>query len=338
MNISFCLLARSVSLWHAAPDMSEEENAEVKHLQAVLEQETKTRQQQEVYNSKLQEEYDVLLKKLAAAELHIDRLRVRANVHINKRFVVSHDSIQSSLLQQGVAASYSPTESSWRGDSVEKVAYNTFQGEGVDYWRPEGVNVGFPHNDEEQQHGIMTEGAGTLPGIQHYSSLSSTRVPQDVEHLSSQQQHSFDEPELQPELSAGEQQQPQQQPHNTSHHLSESGASQNTSLNLSQVSTGYIKRQASAESQHLAQMFCIRSLQEQIAALKGKLCKGNTSFDEMSRDLGQILDEHETLTGNITPLSAATATENQDSVGGVEEDRGSKGIAQRRAALESEVS
>ena len=83
------------------------------HLQAVLEQETKSRQQQQELNSKLQDEYDVLLKKLAQAELHIDQLRLGANVEINKRFILSHQVVQphGSVRQGGrmEGGSYSAT-------------------------------------------------------------------------------------------------------------------------------------------------------------------------------------------------------------------------------------
>ncbi len=79
------------------------------HLQEVLEQETKSRQQQVELNSKLQDEYDHLLKKLAQAELHIDKLRLGANVDIHRRFILSHQVVRphESVMQQQGSTSYS---------------------------------------------------------------------------------------------------------------------------------------------------------------------------------------------------------------------------------------
>ena len=87
---------------------------QVEHLQAVLEQETKSRQQQQELNSKLQDEYDLLLKKLAQAELHIDQLRLGANVDINRRFILSHQVVRphGSVLQQGNTSYSTHTPSS----------------------------------------------------------------------------------------------------------------------------------------------------------------------------------------------------------------------------------
>ena len=84
------------------------------HLQAVLEQETRTRLQQQELNSKLQDEYDLLLKKLAQAELHIDQLRLGANVDINKRFILNHQVVRPrrSGQQQSGAASDAGNSSS----------------------------------------------------------------------------------------------------------------------------------------------------------------------------------------------------------------------------------
>lgn len=82
---------------------------QLEHLQAVLERETTSRRQQQELNSKLQDEYDLLLKKLAQAELHIDQLRLGANVDINRRFILNHQVVRphgSGLHQRG-STSYS---------------------------------------------------------------------------------------------------------------------------------------------------------------------------------------------------------------------------------------
>ena len=63
----------------------------IHQLQAELRQESFSRRQQEELNSKLQGEYDTLLKRLAEAELHIDRLRLGTTIDINKEHVLSRD-------------------------------------------------------------------------------------------------------------------------------------------------------------------------------------------------------------------------------------------------------
>ena len=62
--------------------------AVVHELRRKLQKELISRQRQEEVNAKLQDEYDHLLKRLAEAELHIDRLRLGPSVDINKRFIV----------------------------------------------------------------------------------------------------------------------------------------------------------------------------------------------------------------------------------------------------------
>lgn len=64
--------------------------AVVHELRRKLQKELISRQRQEELNAKLQDEYDHLLKRLAEAELHIDRLRLGPSVDINKRFIVRH--------------------------------------------------------------------------------------------------------------------------------------------------------------------------------------------------------------------------------------------------------
>ena len=61
--------------------------AVVHELRRKLQKELLSRQRQEELNAKLQDEYDLLLKRLAEAELHIDRLRLGPSVEINRRFI-----------------------------------------------------------------------------------------------------------------------------------------------------------------------------------------------------------------------------------------------------------
>ena len=87
-------------------EMAEEDNL-VEQLQKELRHEAFSRQLQEELNSKLQDEYDELLKRLAEAELHIDRMRLGANVDLNKYFIIRHHS----SLRQRLEAQFDPA---WR--------------------------------------------------------------------------------------------------------------------------------------------------------------------------------------------------------------------------------
>jgi len=104
----------------------------------------------------------------------------------------------------------------------------------------------------------------------------------------------------------------------------------NTSLtiseDLSDLSANYISAQT---SQHLAQIFHVRSLQEQVATLKDKLNRNEVSFKELSNDLDYVLEEHEKLTRNFAASS--------QQVGDAELRDNSKATARRREALENEV-
>lgn len=84
--------------------MEEAERNQLSSLLGKLELESRSRLQQEAINSKLMTEQDLLRKKLAEAELHIDQLRLGANVDINKRFILSHETRQCTTLQQRLEA------------------------------------------------------------------------------------------------------------------------------------------------------------------------------------------------------------------------------------------
>lgn len=306
---------------------------EVKHLQAVLKHETQTRQQQQVFNSKLQEEYDVLLMKLAAAELHIDRLRFRANVDVNKRFILTHDSIQTSVLQQGLnAGRYSPT--GWREASHTAGAVsNAVDAEaGNDSWTREGQA---PSNGGGIQTSHSLTERTPVP-IQDYTLPPNSHVPPNDQHVSSKQHFATEEEEeaLLPRNVSQSCFQDLDAPDDPLGNSAPNFLSQTLSdVQLSQMSIGYVTTQASAESQHLSQIFQIRSLQEQIASLKEKLRGNECSFDELSDDLSHILEEHEALTGNFAK-SGQQLEHLQDKY----KDRASRVIGQRKAVLENEVS
>ena len=63
----------------------------VRHLEDQVRREFVTRQHQAELNSKLQDEYDQLRKRLAEAETYIDQLRLGASVKFDKKFVFKYD-------------------------------------------------------------------------------------------------------------------------------------------------------------------------------------------------------------------------------------------------------
>ena len=89
----------------------ETENGMLEQLQAELKQEALSRRLQEELNNKLQDEYDVLLKRLAEAELHIDRMRFSSSMELNKYFIVRHQSEQHATLRERLEAQFDPA---WR--------------------------------------------------------------------------------------------------------------------------------------------------------------------------------------------------------------------------------
>ena len=88
-----------------------EKDSLVEQLQNELRHEAFTRHLQEELNSKLQDEYDELLKRLAEAELHIDRMRLGANVDLNKYFIIRHHTEHHNTLRQRLEAQFDPA---WR--------------------------------------------------------------------------------------------------------------------------------------------------------------------------------------------------------------------------------
>ena len=95
----------------ASPEESTDPNV-LEKLQEELKQEALSRQLQEELNSKLQDEYDVLLKRLAEAELHIDRMRFCPGVEFDKFFLIRHHTEQHSTLKQMLAANLDPARQS----------------------------------------------------------------------------------------------------------------------------------------------------------------------------------------------------------------------------------
>lgn len=84
----------------------------VEKLREELKHEALSRQLQEEVNSKLQDEYDVLLKRLAEAESHIDRLRFCSDLELNKHFLIRHQTEQHATLRQRLTAWLDPVTAS----------------------------------------------------------------------------------------------------------------------------------------------------------------------------------------------------------------------------------
>lgn len=305
--------------------------AQFRQLQEELELETKSRQQQEDRNSKLQDEYDILLKKLAEAELHIDQLRLRANVNINKRFVLSHHSLQSSTLQQDLLGNRALQA------ETSVVMQN----------RSGGLSAsGSPHglvsiSGGGGTHNYISPSSSYASNVSGHSPIPAERSSQDA-RLSPPDKH---QGQLIPRQGVGEDsdshtnyrglQYDSPQPDNISGQQQLSQTHSDTlsqSDTASQLSVGFISSQASAESQHLAQIFRIRSLQEQIASLKDKLNANQSSFDELSDDLGSILENHEMLTRNF-----AASKEQLDNLKDKYKDKAAMEISRRKETLENEV-
>lgn len=102
--------------------MEEAESDQLYHLGEKLKHESHHRLHQEAVNSRLITEQTLLRKKLAEAELHIDRMRFGVNVDINKRFILSHETKQCVTLQQKLEAQGPSTHSddpgSWPGPLI----------------------------------------------------------------------------------------------------------------------------------------------------------------------------------------------------------------------------
>lgn len=294
--------------------------SEFKQLQAELQEETKSRQRQEQLNSKLQDEYDILLKKLAEAELHIDQLRLRANVNINKRFILSHHSSQCSSLQQDLLGSraHSTTSSSGcAGGPMQSVSGEASASGHHLTSTPAGGRV---QTRDDTGHNLSLSysyGSDTsrFASLSPHQGSQFSPLPRDEELSPSPQQggsgldvsHSRNEGPIRQVVSE-------------------------TPSDASQLSEGYVSTQASAESQHLAQLLRIRSLQEQISSLKNKLKSDQASFDELSEDLGAILENHAELTRNV-----AASSEQLEGMKVQYRDKAAKDIAQRKQVLENEV-
>ena len=160
--------------------MASRENL-VEQLQRELKQESFSRQLQEQLNSKLQDEYDVLLKRLAEAESHIDRLRFHPNVEFDKYFIVRHHSEQHSTLRQRLEAQFDPA---WRAPSTPGNTNNACRQSYNNIIQVASCGCPKPHAD------IHTYGSSTLP-VRMRKSPETTPTPTSTYILASPDHRCF---------------------------------------------------------------------------------------------------------------------------------------------------
>lgn len=310
--------------------MNREEPSELKHLEDVLKKEKYSRLKQEELNSKLQDEYDLLLKKLAEAEVHIDQLRLGANVGINKRFILSPKTMQSSTLNQKLENRlHNPSTTTATTAPGSKVGQDRFTGEGYEW-----ETVAQPRVTSDNELLLMEDVTDAVKGKDEDDinlALSQNTLPTNLSEIHTSIHTHGDQDDG---VSLTQQELPKD-PFYAGHNedmngyntpfqlqLDQALSDENTEqLSLSDMTSSCIKMRASAESQHLARIFRIRSLQEQISFLTDKVNTHSFSLEDLSRGLDQILLDHERLTKDIegscvetsgkTPIKKKQALENE---------------------------
>lgn len=302
-----------------------EEGHENDNLQLELFKEIESRLEQEELNSKLQDEYHVLLKKLAEAELHIDQLRLGANVDINKRFILTHHTEQCSTLQQKLETEYKPVWTHTTAPLESKT------GE----WYVTAARMG--HSNRNDRNGSGNSAATTGERNGGTTPAPKSLEPKNSQFYSHQEEGEDDDDEAEEMLLSELQPSDPERTLDSSFHLrlsDSSGSGSPEVLSLSQMSTNWINVRASMESQHLAQLFRIQSLQEKVASLQRKLeaSMSSSSLDELCEDLEEVMAAHSELAKQI-----GTAGEELVSLRKKYKESASKEFAKRRTLLGSEV-
>ena len=312
----------------------------VAQLQKELSLEHDSRRRQQELNAKLQHEYDVLLKKLAEAELHIDKLRLGANVELNKWYVLRYATEQNSTLRQRLEAEFDPSSR----------AAGT------------GYQVPSPHEEPHTEQRIEAETIVNIGdgGVRSNASVSGnandSHTFSDTSLLVSQCSESNVSVSPQPlengldtnvlgglhnglleqantwvDGSCSQLSLLHLSSHSSSAHLS-SHATDSDELCISQMSAGTIATCGSAESMLLAHLLQLHSLQEQLTALKLKINEGGASLDEILSDLSHIQDGHRQLSSDID-ISSGHLDRLKEKYNGKDFDH----IARSREAVGKEV-
>ena len=151
--------------------------AVVHELRRKLQKELISRQRQEEINAKLQDEYDHLLKRLAEAELHIDRLRLGPSVDINKRFIVRRGVEQRSRprerLQTQLGSSLGVQSGSGQANEDPKRS-GVQLSVGVNTEHSEVAQNGDPLEEVKGSTQSMSGGAESQVSLSNISSVHST--------------------------------------------------------------------------------------------------------------------------------------------------------------------
>ena len=148
----------------------------VGELRQELQKECLSRQRQEELNAKLQNEYDHLLKKLAVAELHIDRLRLGSSVDASKKFIITHNVEHARLKEQLETKPGASTKAHVGSDSASEVrVINTGLLEN-------GTDSDEPQSIEEVQVSVKSRSGGL--DSHNASSIHSTAAAEDFLQMS----------------------------------------------------------------------------------------------------------------------------------------------------------
>lgn len=235
----------------------------VNRLQGKLHQESHTRQLQEDVNSKLQTEHDRLLKRLAEAENHIDRLRLGAHLELKRHFVVTHehncgDDDHASRAKPVLLSHHPPPvhDLNTATTRTDMSVGTTWEGIVHDIKLPEDTPTDL---DERLHH----------PSPQHYT------LDVNTDHESEPIDHTH-----------------------LDHTPYEDTSSLSTDGDISQMSATTIVDRASAESIQYAHLLKIKSLQGKIAELKSKLNERGSPFNEGVSPCNEVgASFNEVLTG-----------------------------------------
>ena len=229
----------------------------VNRLQGELQEETHTRQLQYEVNTRLQTEHDRLLKRLAEAENHIDRLRLGANLELKRHFVVTHehhygDGIgDASRAEPATTAHQPPHYPPVHATRTDTSTGTTWEGLIQDIELPED-------NLTDTDERLLTL---NHPSPQHYT------LDINIDHTSEHIDHTH---------------LPEDPPYEDTSSLSTDG-------DISQMSATRIVDRASAESIQYAHLLKVKSLQGKIAELKSKLNEGGSPFNEGGSPFNEVL-------------------------------------------------
>ena len=181
----------------------------VGELRQELQRESLSRQRQEELNAKLQDEYDQLLKKLAVAELHIDRLRLDSCVDVSKRFVISHDVEQHARLKDQLGSRPDPsTRAHPESDHQVRVINTELHEDGTDSDEAqsiEEVKVAVKSHSGGLSSQVSLDNASSkrsTDGLEDYSQMSDTSIANWASVESNQMAHLFQAHNLQEQITA----------------------------------------------------------------------------------------------------------------------------------------